>query len=432
MAFDPIEYINRPRWKKMKLDLSRIEELLEKLGNPQDELSFVHVAGTNGKGSTCSFIASVLTESGYKTGLFTSPYLYQFEERIQIDGSYIPYDELLRITLKVKDVADNMEEHPTEFELMTAVAMCYFAESSCDIVVLEVGLGGRLDSTNVIKNSEVSVITSIALDHTNILGNTVAKIAQEKAGIIKPACPVVSWSQQPDVLDVIQKQCEKLSCDLQCVDFNKLTIVHQACEKEAFTVFRYKNFPELEIKLLAPYQPYNAALALEAIAVLRTKGWNISDENIYKGFKNTKWPGRFELVSENPAVIFDGGHNPQGAHALAEAIKTFVPGKQVTFIMGVLEDKDYIAMLEELVPLAKNFVCITPESPRALQADKLARSIRWTHQDMFGCTSCMRVEVANSACDAFEKASSFCQEDDVIVICGSLYLLGSFKMLLSS
>lgn len=452
MEFDPIAYINTPRWQESRLGLERIAELLECLGRPQDKLRFVHVAGTNGKGSVCSYLSSILQAAGYRTGLFTSPYLVRFEERIRVDGKMIGMRDLTDVTLEVRDVAEDMArrtgDHPTEFELMTAVAITYFAKAGCDIAVLEVGLGGRLDSTNVIDAPEVCVIARIGFDHTAILGNTLSAIAGEKAGIVKPGAQVVSWPQEPEAMEVVRAVAQSAGCPLSVADFNQLeegAVLWAGSDDGAAELaeglpegssvfgplrpFGYKG-RRFATSLLAAYQPANAALALEAVEALRRKGWDIPEEAVRRGIAQAKWPGRFEIVEgggspDEFAIVLDGGHNPQGAAALAQSLDEVFPGRKPVFVIGVLADKNYPEMLEAVLPYGSAFVCVTPDNPRALPADKLARAIRWTGQDMLGCSACVKPQVASDFEDALERARQLAGEDGLICAFGSLYSIGS-------
>lgn len=381
--FDPIEYINTPRWQKSRLGLERIDILLTLLGRPQEKLKFIHVAGTNGKGSTCAYIARILQAAGLRVGLFTSPYIERFEERIQINGQNISHEDLTQVTAEVYIHAETMgsldkRDHPTEFELMTAVAFTYFAQQNCDIVVCEVGLGGRLDSTNVIPAPEVAVITRIGLDHTSILGDTLGAIAHEKAGIIKRGSWVVSYPQEPDAMKVVQAAADAADCTLVMPDFSKLEIGGITRGKVVpLRQFSYAEFGSLETRLLGSYQPQNAALALEVIRALCLRGWKISEEAIREGIAATMWPGRFEVLPQNedePIIVIDGGHNPQGAAVLAQSLEDVFPGGRFTFIMGVMADKNYRAMLKTILPLAENLITVEPENPRALSAEDLAKA----------------------------------------------------------
>lgn len=455
--FDAVAYINEPRWLTSRLGLDRIRELLERLGNPQDGFAVVHVAGTNGKGSTCSFAASMLAAAGYTTGLFTSPYIIEFSDRIKVNGENISDADLCTATLLVREQAEAMEDHPTEFELMTAVAFVHFARSGCDIAVVEVGLGGRLDSTNVVESPEVCAIARIALDHTALLGNTLGEIAGEKAGIIKRGVPVVSWSQDPEAMAVVESTARDLEAPLTVPDFEALAIdsldaaigsfatgsravaadadapsgcdgVASDVSHETFVrVFSYKRYRNLETRLIGSYQPYNAALAIEVIEVLREHGWEVSDEAFRAGIADAEWPGRFEIAAVRPTFVIDGGHNPQGARVLAESLKQAFPGRKAVFVIGVLEDKDYPEMLEEILPLGSVFIVIEPPNPRALPAEKLARAIRWTGQDLLGCSACTKPYIAKDIPDAVAKARELAGEDGLVCAAGSLYSIAEIK-----
>lgn len=438
MDFDPIAYINTPRWQASRLGLDRIRELLERLGRPQDRLKFVHVAGTNGKGSICAYLASILNAAGHRTGMFTSPYIERFEERIRVNSAMISPDELRDVTLAVREHAEAMAEetgdHPTEFELMTAVALEHFARCGCDIVVLEVGLGGRLDSTNVIDAPEACVIARIGLDHTALLGNTLAAIAGEKAGIIKEGSAVVSWPQEPEAMAVIGHAAAEHGCELRVPDFAQLEegVIRWEDSASPFRSFSYREWTDLRTGILGSYQPQNATVALEVVDVLRGRGWHIPDEAVRAGVARTRWPGRFEIVEggsspDGFAIVVDGGHNPQGARALADSLAEVFPGRKPVFVIGVLEDKDYPRMLEDVLPLGSAFVCVTPDNPRALPAHKLARAICWTGQDLLGCSACVNPVVARDFEDAIRRARELADPDGLICAFGSLYSVAALK-----
>ncbi|MEG0303548.1 MAG: folylpolyglutamate synthase/dihydrofolate synthase family protein [Gordonibacter sp.] len=431
VAFDPIAYINEPRWMGSRLGLDRIRELLERLGRPQDDLKFVHVAGTNGKGSTCAYLSSILQEAGYRTGLFTSPFIETFEERIRVDGRNISSDELARVALAVRDQAEAMDDHPTEFELMCAVALVHFVRRACDIAVLEVGLGGRLDSTNVIDAPEVAVVARIGLDHTALLGSTLAAIAGEKAGIVKDGVPVVSWPQEGEAMAVVEEAARTHGAALTVPDFAQLQV--GPVEQRGGTsvrLFTYGSLCNLETSLLGSYQPANAALAIETARVLGENGWSIPDAVVRAGIAQARWPGRFEVVDagpDRPTVVVDGGHNPQGARALVDSLADVFPGKKPVFVIGVLEDKDYPEMLEVILPAGAGFVAVTPDNPRALPADKLARAIRWTGQDLLGCAACTNPYVARDMADALAQARELAGPDGLVCAFGSLYSIAALK-----
>ena len=444
--FDPIAYINTPRWQQVELGLERIEELLERLGRPQDRLRFVHVAGTNGKGSVCTFIATALQEAGYKTGLFTSPYIERFEERIRVNGENIPLDKLTDVTLAVRKEAEAMEDHPTEFELMAAVAFEHFAREECDIVVAEVGLGGRFDATNVIVSPDVCVICRLGLDHTAILGDTLAKIAFEKAGIIKEGTHVISWPQEPEAAEVIERVCREKDATLAIADFDQLTVepldlrglladtagspdgedAHAAPSAGALREFSYRG-ATYHTRLIGNYQPSNATLAIDALHTLQELGWNVSDETIARGIAKTEWPARFEICSTHPLFIVDGGHNPQGAQVMAQTLAEVLPGCKPVFVIGILADKDYPGMLESIAPLARAFVCVTPPNSRALSAHDLGETIG-------AIAKAHGIEADVRHTQGFDDAVVLAREiagpEGIVCAFGSLYSVASVKQAL--
>lgn len=419
--FDPKIYLQQGAWADVKLGLHRTEELLERLGNPQDSLKIVHVAGTNGKGSTSAFIAGILQAAGYTTGLFTSPYILRFNERIQIDRTDISDEDLLEVAADVRDQALLMGEAPTAFELLTATALHYFAQKQCDVVVLEVGLGGRLDSTNVV-TPLLSVITPIALDHTAVLGDTIAKIAAEKAGIIKRGVDVLSYPQHSDAAAVIKERAMQQGSAVRTPCFS-LVDAHV----EGMTqVFSYDGIEDVRLRLAGVYQPYNAAMAIEAVRILRGKGFVVSDSAIKNGLEATTWPARFEVVAQHPVTIVDGGHNEQGARVLAQSLQEYFPEGGVTFVMSVLRDKDYRAMIECVLPFARRFfVAAPPDNDRALSADELADVIREMQREKeCGYCSCVvgaSVESCPSVHAAVLRAREAAGSDGVMCCFGSLY-----------
>lgn len=408
---EAINYIEDFTWGKTKLGLSRTRALLEGLGNPQDKLKFIHVAGSNGKGSTCAFIASVLTKAGYKTGFYSSPYLVDFLERIRIGDDYIDGARLAEITEQVKDIADGLDDHPTQFEIITAIGLQYFKEEQCDFVVLEVGMGGEFDSTNVIDTPEIAVITNIGLEHTEYLGDTIEEVASAKAGIIKHGGTVVCYDGDERVTKVVQGKCEQESAMLIKSDFSTLEPISKSLDGQRFT---YKN-DEYEISLLGSHQQKNAAVSIEVIEQLIKKGYRISTEALHKGLRETRWPGRFEVLEKGPLFILDGGHNPQCASALADTIREYFPGKKFVFIAGVLADKNYEEVVDTISPFAYRFICVTPNSPRALPADEFDKYLKGRD---------IKSEVASDAHAAIKRAHDVAREADGIIAFGSLYLAG--------
>ena len=369
MTYDEaLSYIHSVSWKGSRPGLERIRELCRLLGDPQRGMKFVHVAGTNGKGSVCAMTASVLRASGLKTGLFTSPYVSFFEERIQVDGEPIPKDRLAEVTAKVKRCADKMEDSPTEFELLTAIGFVYFREAGCDVVVLEVGLGGRLDSTNVIEDPVLSVITGIDLDHTEVLGSTLGEIAAEKGGIIKPGRPVVVAGCPAEAEEVLRRIAEERGSEFIPVDYSRISGVVSSLDGSSFDLAPYG---KMSVSLAGIYQIKNAAVVVTAVEAIREQGFSVTDENLAEGLASAKWPARFETLSRDPLVIYDGAHNPNGVAALCENIRTLCGGR-VILVTGVMADKDYRPMAEELSPLTEKVFTVTPGNPRALDAEKLA------------------------------------------------------------
>lgn len=411
---EALDYVNGTRWRGAEASLRRIRELMSLLGDPQKKLRFVHIAGTNGKGSCAAMTASVLRACGYRTGLYTSPYLYRFNERMQVNGEMIEDEALCRHISAVRDKAEKMDEHPTEFELMTAAAMLYFLEEKCDIVVLEVGLGGRFDATNVVDTPECSIIMNIGLDHTAILGGTVEEIAAEKAGIIKENCPCVLYEQKRSVMDVVAERCRELDAPLTTADFSAIEPVFDSLEGQAF---RYKG-AMYALPLLGAHQLRNAAVVLETVGVLRARGWRLEDGDVEHGLYATNWPGRFELCVEEPDFIVDGGHNPQCAETVAENLMHYFPDNKRVLLIGVLRDKDYEKMTEILAPCADEFVTVAPDSPRALSAEELAGVLSRFSKPVTPCAS---------VAEAVDTAKELAGEDGMVCASGSLYLVGSVR-----
>ena len=408
--FDPAAYLQQCVFRDVRLGLDRTRTLLELLGSPQDRVPVVHIAGTNGKGSTSAFTAEILQAAGYKVGLFTSPFIIDFNERIQVNRQNIPQDDLYRIAKQVHDLGASMEDTPTSFEALTAVAMEYFAYTECDIAVIEVGLGGRLDSTNVLKHPLVSAIAPISKDHTAILGDTIEAIAHEKAGIIKEGVPVVSNVQLPDAMRVLKDTCEEKNTTLTVIDADAIQVKTEGIAQ----VMSYKTIQDARLKMVGTYQPTNAAVAIEVAYELQRQGWEITDADIVRGLEHTEWPGRFQIVQEKPYVIVDGGHNEQGAAVLAESLKTYFPEGRITFVMTVLADKDYDTMIESVAPLADSFfVAQPPYSDRALDTEVLAETL--CKHGVEEVTAC------DSVGDAVRAAMEHVGEEGVVCCFGSLY-----------
>ena len=410
---EALEFIQSICWLGTHPGLGRITELLRRLGDPHKDLKFVHITGTNGKGSVAAMVTATLNAAGLNVGRFTSPHLRYYNERINVAGQDVSDEDICRLAELIKPAAEAMEEKPSEFEVWTAMAMCYFKQRNCDIVVLEVGLGGRLDSTNVIPAPEVAVITNLGLEHTEYLGDTIEKIAFEKAGIIKPGCDVVLYGQGEEATGVVRAKCEECGCKLHITDESVQKLHESGLTGQTLS---YRHRENLRLRLIGTYQYRNAAVALDAIDVLKARGFNIPEEAVYEGFAKVVWPGRFEVLREEPLVIVDGAHNPNGVEELAKCLNTYLPGKKVTFMMGVMADKDYVSMLDEILPMAKNFVAVRPESDRALASADLKHEIETR----------LRIPAIDggSVKDGVKAALAQADKDDVIVIFGSLYQVG--------
>ncbi len=416
---ETIEFIHSVNWKGSRLGLDRIIELLELLDSPHKKLKFVHVAGTNGKGSTCAMISSILSTAGYKTGLHTSPHLLRIHERFIIDGKEISDKDLGIIAEKVKMASLKMTDTPTEFEIIFAMALLYYCMYECDIVVLEVGLGGELDATNCIPFPEVAVITSLALDHTEFLGNTLKKIARVKAGIIKEGCTVVVYPSDEDVNSVYKEVCSTNSATLKVIDFNHLSVIKNIDENclNNYQLFNWKDYKNLPMPLIGFHQLNNAAVALEAIDVLCANGYDIDESDIRIGLSSVKWPARMEILSKDPVFILDGGHNTQGTKVLFDTISHLFPNEKIIFIMGVLKDKNYEEMISIIRPLVKKVICLTPDSDRSLPAEKLSDYLNKSGIN------------ASSFQDEKEAIMYAIQQKDKepIVAFGSLYMAGLIR-----
>ena len=413
---EALSFIHKTVWLGSKPGLSRTEHLLSLMGNPHKELKFVHVAGTNGKGSTSACIASILREAGYKTGLYTSPYINVFNERMQIDGKMISDDELCRLCEYIKPFSDSMtDDPPTEFELITALAMEYFRKNNCDIVVLEVGMGGELDSTNVIDSPEAAVICAIDLDHTAFLGNTAEKVAEAKAGIIKKGTRAALYDCEKSVYDVFESRCKQVGASLVSAGFDKIENINPSLRFIEFDFGKYKN---IKLSLVGSYQPKNASVAITAIELLREKGYKISDKNIYDGLKNVSWAGRFEILGENPVFILDGAHNPHGMKATVNSLKDHFAGKKIHFVVGAMADKDVSGMMSMLTPLAESFIAVKPDNPRAMEAETLSQLLT-----NLGAKSESRDSIKEAVADAVEKAG----KKGIVACLGSLYFSGEIR-----
>ena len=409
---EAIDFIHAADWKGSVLGLERIQELCERLGNPQNDLKFVHVAGTNGKGSTSVMLSTILAEAGYKTGLYTSPHLQKYNERIKINGVDISDEDLISACEEVKAAVETMEDVPTEFERFTAIALVYYKKCKCDIVVFEVGLGGRMDSTNVIPAPELAIITNLGLEHTDVLGNTIEKIAFEKAGIIKPGCSVVLYHQSPEAMGVVAEKARECGCSLTITAPEEQKLVSADLFGQ---VIDYRARKGLTLALIGTYQYANSAVVLDAVDALCERGYTISEDAVSAGLRKVRWPGRFEVLSRNPLVLLDGAHNPNGVEELAHCVAEFLPNQKVTFAFGVMADKDYRQMINIIKPYAHSFIALGPKYYRALSSDKLTEAIK--EETNLPVTDGGSVE--NGVKMAFKEA-----EKRPVVIFGSLYQVG--------
>ena len=412
---EALTYIHSVCWKGSIPGLGRTQELLQKMGNPQNQLQFVHIAGTNGKGSTAAMTASILRKAGYRTGLYTSPYIFRFHERMQVDGQCISDEELAEITEFVKPLAESMEDHPTEFELVTCIAMEYFKRHHCDVVSLEVGMGGELDSTNVIQSPLVAVLTNIGLDHTEFLGDTLEKICETKSKIIKPGTIAVTYREKPSVEAVIDARCKEVGAKWMPADFDSIHLVSASLEGQ---VFDWGPYLGIHLPLLGKHQLYNAAVVLTIVKALRERGLTISDEAMREGIASVSWPGRFELVARNPLFIVDGGHNPQCIEALVNNVRDYLGGKRLTILTGVLADKDYGDMYQDMAQYAAEFVAVTPPNPRALPAQELK-----VYLERFG----KPVTACDTVAEGVALAKKLAGADGVVLAYGSLYMVGDIE-----
>ena len=415
---EAIEYIHSLEKFGIRPGMERIRALCTELGNPQEKLKIIHVAGTNGKGSTSTIISNILRQSGYNTGLFISPYVIDFRERIQYNGNMIEKNELAECVETVKEAIDRLalqDIQPTEFEAITATAFLYFKKKKCDFVVLEVGLGGRLDSTNVIVAPYVSVITSISLDHTAILGDTIEKIAAEKCGIIKFGAETVAYPFQDEkAMAVIRETCKNKLNELRIPEISKLTVKEERLEG-TYAVY---DGMEFLLPLAGEHMIYNACTAVEAVRSLSRLAIEISDDAIIKGIEKSVMPARTELIKKKPVIILDGGHNEGCANALCTFIKKHLTGRRIVMLSSMMADKDYDSYLSMVAPLAQTFIATRADVPRALGSDELCESARAY------CDNCYSVA---DPVKAVAAARNIMQTDDVLIVCGSFYLAGEIR-----
>jgi len=416
MPSDAAAYIQSFRYKGSRPGLSRISELLTRLGDPQDQLHFIHVAGTNGKGSVCSMLASVLEKAGYKTGLFTSPYIYRLQEYFKVDGREIADDALNALVNEVRPHVDQMADKPTEFELITALVIYYFYKQDCRLVVLETGLGGRQDATNIIPAPLVAAITSIGLEHMEYLGNTLTGIAAEKAGIIKNGSLVVLCRQTETVMGVIRAKCTEVQAPLFITEHPRATALDVGLKYQSFD---YRRRTSLQLHLLGSEQLKNAAVTLDIIDCLKSLEYELSEQAISEGLQDTVWPGRFEILQQEPGVILDGAHNPDGAAVFISNLKSYFPKQKFIFVIGVMKDKKYNKILELAAPLAQEFITVTPDSERALSSAELKAAIAAVFDG--------QIYDAGSVGKAIAYISEYQGPGQIACIFGTLYMLKEIK-----
>ena len=411
---EALQYIHAVSWKGSVPGLERISELMRRMGSPEKGLKFIHIVGTNGKGSTAAMLSSVLTQAGYRTGLFISPYVIDFRERMQLGGEMISREALAAATEAVKPFAEAMADPPTEFELIAAVALRWFADERADIVVLEAGMGGEFDATNVIPAPEAAVFTNIGLDHTEYLGSTVEAIARTKAGILKPGCAAALYPNLPSVQAVIEELCREKDVPLYHADPEALVPLDRDLTGQRF---RWGELL-LDLPLLGEHQRKNLSLVLTVLELLRDRGWTIPDRAIQEGVRAVRWPGRFEVLGREPLFVLDGGHNPQCMDALWAAANDYLAGRELTVITGVLADKDYAAMYDRTARLASRFLTLTPSNPRALDGRELARLLSKYGKPVAACVS---------PAEAVRLARSVTPKDGAVLAYGSLYLAAEIR-----
>lgn len=426
---ESLKYIEETHKFGIRLGLDNMSKLLDLLGNPQDKLKIIHVAGTNGKGSTCSFITSILKEAGYKVGTYTSPFLETFTERIRVNEENIPEEDVARIVTLIKEKIEYMVKegysYPTEFEIVTTMAFYYYYEQNVDYVALEVGLGGRYDATNIIKSSEVSVIGSISLDHINILGDTVAKIAYEKGGIIKENGVAIVYDQSDEAKDVIKNICIEKNANYIEIKFDDINVKKSDIYSQIYdATIMGKRYENLEIKLIGDHQINNSILAISTIKYLQeNKNLNISEEDIRKGIMKTRWAGRIERIKDNPIFIIDGAHNEDGAKSLSRAIENNFKEKKLTLLIGMLEDKDIDTVLDILIPKFNKIITTTPDSPRAMDSSQLRDKVLKYNKNV--------IDKSNVE-DAVDYVLENSNSEDIIISAGSLYMIGHVRSIINN
>lgn len=420
-----LDYITEAGRSGSRYGLEGIRELLKRLGNPQDTLRFVHIAGTNGKGSVLAYVSTVLKEAGYRTGRYISPAVFGYRERMQINGKWIPVKALCRHMSEVREAAEGMVREgmaaPTAFEQETAAAFLWYVQKECDVVVLETGMGGALDATNIIQNTLAAVITPISRDHMTFLGNTLQEIAENKAGIIKNGCYVISAAQRPEVEQVLRRVCEERGARFRTADAAQAVRVHYGIEKQRFS---YQNYQRLEITMPGLCQIENAVIAVETCEALRECGFTILEEQLRRGMLQTVWPGRLSLLQKKTYILIDGAHNEDAAGKLADSLRFYFTNRKIIYIMGILRDKEYEKIVRETCMLAEHILTVTPpHNPRALQAYELAQTVNAFHP---------KVTALDSLEEAAELGCLLAGPEGVVVAFGSLSWLGEFSRIVEN
>lgn len=413
---ETMDYIQELGKYGVRPGLENMENLMEKLGNPHNELSFVHIAGTNGKGSVAAFISEILRQNGYRTGRYVSPAIFEYREEIQVGKRLISKKELCRKMTVMREICQELVEegkpHPTAFEVKTAMALWHFREQGCQIVVLEAGLGGLLDATNIIENTKVAVFTSISLDHMKILGGTLREIAGQKAGIMKPGAVAVAFKGEEEAVEVLREKANTLQIPLILVDAGDARKVKRGLEKQSFSYGKYQN---LTITLSGSYQIENAMVAVRAVEALSETGFPISDKAVYQGLAKTVWPGRFQVLSRKPYFIADGAHNRDAARRLAESIEFYFTNRRILYIIGMLRDKEQEEVLRVTCPLAAQILTVPTKGERGTSSYELACKAGKYHEN---------VTATDSVEEAVELAYLLADETAVIIAFGSLSYLG--------
>lgn len=411
-------YLEKVRSQKgIVLGLDTMRHLMAKLNNPQDKVKFIQIAGTNGKGSTAAYLTSILSEAGIKVGRYTSPAVFSSTEQYFACGSCISESEYAKGMTAVAEAAASLDgETPTAFEQETALAFWYFAKKGCELAILEAGLGGDMDATNIVTTTVCSIITSISMDHCRILGNKISEIAAHKAGIIKPGAPVICIEQKEDAMEPIRAAAKAADTPLYEVHRDE---VRQIFSDKRESIVFFREFENLHLKMLGSCQPENAALAVQAASVL-SRSYPIEKKHIYDGIEKTRWGGRFELHSGSPDIILDGAHNPDGIRRLRESVNQMFGAVPICYVCGVLADKDYEKEIEILFGRASNVFTVTPPSPRAMKSTDLKAAIKKRFSQL-------KVTSFDSE-DGIEKAmEAAVSQNNPVVVCGTLTILARVK-----